>query len=165
MPTIRPASNTSRKTMINAASTDAPISLDDQGTPGLLVEIVHKLVSTWRKRANVDDAFAAGSNHLLDPERHTLEFHWGGIKILHPQDERPIGRRTDFGGLKMMALNRDRNRIRLLRVWAGTEGQHRCHKHQYACERVEDCECHSHGWFHLTSIKRQDSDVRHDMSG
>jgi hypothetical protein len=102
-------------------------SLDDQRTPGLLMEIVNKLVPTWGKRTNFDDAFAAGGNHLLDPECHTLEFHRGGIEILHPQDERPIRRRMDFGRLKMMALDRDRNRIRLLCVDAGA--QHRRHKH------------------------------------
>ena len=125
--------------------TDVSNSLDYQGTPGLLVEIVHKLVPTWRKWANVDDAFAAGSNHLLDPERHTLEFHRGGIQILHPQDERPIGRRTDFGRLKMMALDRDRYRIRLLRVGADAGGEHRRHNRKYAHDQFEDCECRSHG--------------------
>jgi hypothetical protein len=35
--------------------------LDDQRTPGLLMEIVNKLVPTRRKRTNVYDAFAAGA--------------------------------------------------------------------------------------------------------
>jgi hypothetical protein len=35
----------------------------------------------------------------------------------------------DFGRLKMMALDRDRNRIRLLRMGADAGAQHRRHKH------------------------------------
>jgi hypothetical protein len=32
------------------------------------MEVVNKLVPTWRKRTNVDEAFASTGNHLLDPE-------------------------------------------------------------------------------------------------
>ena len=49
--------------------------MHDQSAAGFLMEVVKEFVLARRERADIDDPFAAGSNDLLDPQRHTLEFH------------------------------------------------------------------------------------------
>jgi hypothetical protein len=78
------------------------------------MEIVEKFVPPRCKRADIDDTLGPGGNHLLDPERYALEFHGGCVQILDPYDNRPIGGRTDFSGLKMVTFNRNVDRGRLL---------------------------------------------------
>src|SRR5580704_12390327 len=81
-------------------------SLHDKRAPGFLMEIVEKFVAARRERANMHHAFAAGRDHLLDPQRHAFEFHCPGIQVFHSYGQRPIGRRADFSRLKMMVLDR-----------------------------------------------------------
>src|SRR5580704_1864784 len=80
-------------------------SLHDKRAPGFLMEIVEKFVAARRERANMHRAFAAGRDHLLDPQRHAFEFHGRGIQVFHSYGQRPIGRRADFSRLKMMVLD------------------------------------------------------------
>src|SRR4051794_25809488 len=59
MPTINPASNTSRKTMMSAPSIRVRL-LDDQGATRLLVEVVVELVASGLQCPHVDNALAIG---------------------------------------------------------------------------------------------------------
>src|ERR1700675_4732253 len=81
-------------------------SLHDKRASGFLMEIVEKFVAAGRERADMHRAFAAGSDHLLDPQRHAFEFHGRGIQVFYSYGQRPIGRRADFSRLKMMVLDR-----------------------------------------------------------
>src|SRR6185369_4025617 len=88
MPTIRPASNTSRKTMMSVASMDASVSLfDDQRATRLLVEVIVEFVASRLQRPHVDDAFALCGDHLLHPQRGALEFQGPGIEVPDMDDD------------------------------------------------------------------------------
>src|SRR5689334_21088677 len=69
MPTIRPASKTSRKTMMGAASTGKVRLLYGQGAARPFVEVFVELVAPGFERAHIDDAVAVGGHHFLDPQR------------------------------------------------------------------------------------------------
>src|SRR5450759_3901730 len=90
MPTMRPASNTSRKTIISAASMDASL-LHDQRASGFGVEVVEKIVAAGRERSKPDDAFAVSGDHLLYPERYALKLHRGCVAVLYLQHDRFVG--------------------------------------------------------------------------
>ena len=62
------------------------------------MEIVEKFVADQREWANMHHAFAAGCDHLLDPQRHAFEFHCRDVQVFHSYGQRPIGRRADFSG-------------------------------------------------------------------
>src|ERR1700726_3233988 len=63
MPTINPASNTSRNTMMRAASIGARL-LHDQGAARLFVEVVVKFVASGFQCPHIDDPLAVGGDHL-----------------------------------------------------------------------------------------------------
>src|ERR1700712_4490244 len=81
MPTIRPASKTSRKTMINAASTTASVIYDQRAAGNLLIVLIEEFVAAGLLRADVDGRIAAPGNHLLDMQGFALELHRLGIEI------------------------------------------------------------------------------------
>src|SRR3984893_10984527 len=93
MPTINPASNTSRKTMMSAASIGVRL-LHGQGAARLFVEVVVKFVASGFQRPHVDDALAIGGDHLFDPQRFAFKVHGLGVEILDPEGDRGIGRRA-----------------------------------------------------------------------
>src|SRR6267378_3397587 len=68
MPTINPASKTSRKTIISAASIDACL-MYSEGAARLFVEVVVEFVASGLQRPHIDDTLAVGSDHLFDPQR------------------------------------------------------------------------------------------------
>src|ERR1700733_12626076 len=72
MPTISPASSTSRKTMIRVASIESFL-FHNQMTAIFGMEVVEELVDTRVKRADEDRDFLAGSNGLLTVEFGALE--------------------------------------------------------------------------------------------
>src|SRR5579871_3337747 len=111
MPTTMPASMTSRKTMMSAATNAWFLLLHHQhAIAGVLMEIVEELVAAGRERANIDAALAVAWHHFFNPQRNALEFHRCGIKVLDPNDDRPVGRRRDLARLKTMVLDRDLHR-------------------------------------------------------
>src|SRR6202051_3476006 len=77
------------------------LSLHDQRAPGFLMEIVEKFVAARRERANMHGAFAAGCDHLLDPQRHAFEFHCPGVQVLHSYGQRSVGTSADFPRLRV----------------------------------------------------------------
>src|SRR5262249_42098395 len=114
MPMMSPASKTSRKTMISAASTGVSL-LHDQGAPGrVLVEVVKEFVAPRRKRTQVDGPFPVRRNHLFHPQSHAFEFGRGGIEILDAQHDRPVGRGMQLGRLEFVIANGNRKAHRLL---------------------------------------------------
>src|SRR3954451_23368804 len=91
MPMMRPASNTSRKTMISAASmlyVSRYSSLYHERALGALVEIVEKFIATWRQCAHAHRALALRRNDLLDAQRHALKFHRLGAVVLDHNHQR-----------------------------------------------------------------------------
>src|ERR1700688_4364475 len=100
IPTISPASNTSRNTMMRAASTVCHL-LHGQGAARLVVEVVVKFIASGLQRPHIDDAFGAGGNHLFDPQRRAFEFHGLGVEIFHPEQDRLVGGGADLGRLEL----------------------------------------------------------------
>src|ERR1700724_820782 len=125
MPTINPASKTSRKTMMSAASIGARL-LHDQGAARLFVEVVVKFVAPGFQRPHVDDALAIGGDHLFDPQRFAFKLHGLGVEILDPEGDRGIGRRAHLAGLELVLGIGHLNLSRLLRV----RRRHRKHRHR-----------------------------------
>src|ERR1700736_574778 len=100
MPTINPASKTSRKTMISAASIGACL-LYNEGAARLFVEVVVEFVASGLQRPHIDDTLAVGGDDLFDPQRFALELHGFGVEVLDPQGDRFIGRRAQLAGLEL----------------------------------------------------------------
>jgi hypothetical protein len=119
-------------------------SLHDERSAGFLMEVVKEFIPAWRKRSDIDDSLASRRNHLLNPERHAFEFHGDGIKVLDPESEWLIGWGTDFGRLKMMALDRDSDRRRLLRARSGAREKGRRDERKRAADEFERRERYSH---------------------
>src|ERR1700716_380074 len=81
MPIINPASKTSRKTMMSAASTGAGL-LYGQGAARLFVEVVVKFVAAGFEFPHIDDTLTVGGHHLFDPQRFAFELHGFGVEVL-----------------------------------------------------------------------------------
>src|SRR6266516_2849230 len=103
MPTIRPASNTSRKTMIKAASTAA--SFHHERAAIGLIEIVEEFVFAGFERTDAYDALAIRGDHLLGLERLALEFHRGSVAIGDADHDAGVRRRLDLGRLELLVLH------------------------------------------------------------
>src|SRR6476620_5503000 len=100
MPTISPASNTSRKTMMRAASTGGYL-LHGQGAARLFVEVVVKFVAAGFQRPHIDDALAVGGDHLFNPQRFAFEFHGLGVEVLDPESDGFVGGRAHLARLEL----------------------------------------------------------------
>src|ERR1700736_5126392 len=81
MPIINPASKTSRKTMMSAASTGARL-LHGQGAARLFVEVVVKFVASGFQCPHIDDTLTVGGDHLFDPQRFAFKLHGFGVEVL-----------------------------------------------------------------------------------
>src|SRR3984893_12981520 len=99
MPTINPASKTSRKTIISAASIDACL-MYGEGAARLFVEVIVEFVASGLQRPHIDDTLAVGSDHLFDPQRFALEFHRFGVEVLDPDRDGSVGRRVQLAWLE-----------------------------------------------------------------
>src|ERR1700694_1483867 len=93
MPMINPASKTSRKTMMSAASTGARL-LHDQGAARLFIEIIVKFVASGFQRPHIDDPLALGGDHLFDPQRFAFKLHGFGVEVLDPDSDGFVGGRA-----------------------------------------------------------------------
>jgi hypothetical protein len=119
---IKPASNTSRKTITNEGSTGTSrrvrrkISRHDQETLGRMVEIVEKIVTARFQWPHVHDRFAARGNHFLDVESVAFEFGGDRAEILDGKGDRFSRRRVHFGGLEQVILDGKRDCYRLIRA-------------------------------------------------
>src|SRR5271156_5378334 len=117
MPTIMPASMTSRKTMINAPSIGDPRfrSLHDEKTLGrVFVIIVIETIAAWRQGANLQRDLAPAGDDLLDPERLAFEFGGRSVEVGHLDGDRLSCPRRRLGRRKAMILQRDMDGRRLL---------------------------------------------------
>src|SRR5882757_5910231 len=120
MPTTRPASNTSRKTMIRAASTAT--SFHHECAAIGLIEIVEEFVFAGLERADAHDALAIRGDHLFGLELLALEFHRGGVAIGDADHDAGVRRRLDLGRLELLVLHGDLNG-RVLRQRGSAEHQ------------------------------------------
>src|SRR5262249_23117217 len=85
-----------------------PQKYHDEGTAGLLMKIIEKLVSTGSERPNIHCARGTWPDHLLDAQRYALKFYWRTIGVLDADGDRPVRWRAQFGWLETMILHRDR---------------------------------------------------------
>src|ERR1700736_6288839 len=115
MPIINPASKTSRKTMMSAASIGARL-LHDQGAARLFVEVVVKFVAPGFQCPHIDDALAVGGDHLFDPQRFALKLHGFGVEVLDPESEGFVGGGAHLARLELAVGIAHLNLRRLLRV-------------------------------------------------
>src|SRR5215212_5654110 len=115
MPTIKPASNTSRNTMMRAASTGVCL-LHNQGAARLLVEVVVELVASGLQRPHIDHPFAIGGDHLFNPQRLAFKFHGFAVEVLDPKRNGLVGRCAKLARLKLAFGIGQLNLGRLLRL-------------------------------------------------
>src|ERR1700737_5445311 len=104
MPMIRPASKTSRKTIMSAAITIASLLNEQRAARDLFVVFVDKFVTAGFLRAHIDRRVAPGGDHLLDLQGLALEFHRLGIQILQLDHDRHIGGGAGFGATTIFFL-------------------------------------------------------------
>src|SRR6516162_11676469 len=129
MPMIRPASITSRKTMMSAPN--MLLFRDHDAFGGVGVELADELVAAGGERPDAHQAFGLAGNDLLDLERGTLEF---------------LGRRILVGDVNRHALARRHAQfLRLELVIADDEVEflrNRLNARHAEC-RHQDCQCKS----------------------
>ena len=83
--------------------------INHQESARLLVEVVVKFVSPRRERPHVYNSCAASSDNLFDPQRHTFKFHRRRIEVFYAYRQRLVSWCMDFGWLKLMAFDGNRN--------------------------------------------------------
>src|ERR1019366_3686596 len=127
MPIINPASKTSRKTMMSAASTGAGL-LHGQGAARLFVEVVVKFVAAGFQCPHIDDTLAVGGDHLFDPQRCAFELHGLGVEVLDPESDGLVGRRAQLAGLELALGIGQLNLSRLLRLRRRRRNHRNCTK-------------------------------------
>src|SRR5271166_2586092 len=128
MPTMRPASMISRKTMINApsiASLSAPfpcVSLHHQKPfrRGFVI-VVEEAIATGLQRTQVDGDGPAADDHFFDPEHLALEFRRRSVLVDDLEDDRLAGGGLRLGRREFVVLERDGHFGRLVGVGCGRE--------------------------------------------
>src|SRR6516164_2252379 len=100
MPMIRPASITSRKTMMSAPN--MLLFRDYDAFGGVRVEVADELVAAGGERSDAHQAFGLAGNDFLDFERRALEFLRGRI-LVGDIDRHALARRhTKFLWLELV---------------------------------------------------------------
>src|SRR5262249_45575266 len=116
MPTIRPASITSRNTMIAAPS--MPLFRDHHALGGGLIELAEERIAARGQRADTHHTLRFAGNHFLDLHFMTFEFFRRWVIIddcnLHPF----VGWHFDLSRRELMVLDRDGHVL-------GTQGRRR----------------------------------------
>src|SRR4029077_1093936 len=135
MPTIRPASKTSRKTMINAGKTPAtaasPHHKDALGRAR--VKIVKEFILAGLLRPDINNGLAIAGQDLLNPEAVALEFHRRRIEVLNTQRDRLACRRFQLCGIELVILHGEYQLGALLRQ-RGYNRAWTCHQSQGCAE-------------------------------
>src|SRR5580704_5426335 len=130
MPTIKPASKTSRKTIRRDASTVT--SWHDQVTLRLVVKVIIEIVFAGLLRADVNDGLAAGRDDFFEVQIAALEFRDDVVEILDVEFDRLARRRMDFRWIEFVILDGDRQRYRIVRFCRLQAGhQHRSKQQRY----------------------------------
>src|SRR6185437_5333354 len=109
MPTIRPASMTSRKTMMSAPSM-AFLFRDHHALGGGFMILADKRVFSGREWPDPHDALRFSRDDLLDLERGAVEFLRRRVVIDDGNDDPLVGRHLDLGGAELVVLDRGRQR-------------------------------------------------------
>src|SRR3954469_2593212 len=97
IPTIRPASMTSRKTMMAVPS--MVLLCDEHALGGRLVEFTEEFIPAALQRPQANGRFAVAGNHLFDTQRLALELLGRGIEVFHLERDRLCGRDPGPGRL------------------------------------------------------------------
>src|SRR6185312_6421038 len=125
MPTMRPASSTSRKTMINAPSmsgySEFRLFRDDHALRGVFVILADERVLAGLERADAHDALAVADDDLLDLERVALEFLRRRVIVDDGDGMALAGRDLELGRGELVVLDRQREVVRL-RKGGGEQG-------------------------------------------
>src|SRR5208282_429377 len=129
MPTMMPASITSRKTIISAPSIDRPFSSfrNDRALRGVLVEIAEEGEAAGAERAYPHLALFARRNHFLDRRVVHFEFVGRVVQILDADEERLAGRHVNFSRREAMILQRDRIGRQVLGAGGADDGAGESH--------------------------------------
>src|SRR5580704_2568610 len=125
MPMMRPASMTSRKTMINAPSMRYSLLNNEKTFGRIFMIIVEETVTTGRQRAHLQGDGAARRDHLLDPQGLAFELGGRAVEIGDLDRERLARRRMRLRGLETMVLEGEFHNRRFLRQGAWRQGARR----------------------------------------
>src|SRR5215467_1223240 len=129
MPMIRPASITSRKTMMSAPN--MLLFRDHDAFGGVGIELADELVAARGERSDAHQAFGLAGNDLLDLERGALEFLGGRILVGDIDGHALARRHTKFLRLELVIADDEveflRKRLRA----------------RHAENRQQDCHCKS----------------------
>src|SRR5262249_34845088 len=98
MPTIRPASRTSRKTMINAPSMS--LFRDQHALGRSLIEFAEERITAGRERTDANHAFRLAGDHFFNLHFAALEFFGGGVVINYCQLDPLVGRHFNLSRRK-----------------------------------------------------------------
>src|SRR5665213_1071966 len=82
-----------------------------QVTARFRMEIVEKLIGTGAERSDIERDLAARQHHFFPMKIRALKFGRGGALIAHHDFQFLAGGRGDLGGLKLMVLDRNGDRV------------------------------------------------------
>src|SRR4051794_2605067 len=105
MPTISPASMTSRRTMMKAPIN--PLLRDHLASSTILVELPDEIVGSGHQRPEADDNLAAGRDHLLDPKGLRFELLRRGILVVDGEDDALARRHAQLQRRELVVLDHD----------------------------------------------------------
>src|SRR5882672_7803719 len=115
MPTINPASNTSRNTMTRLASIDLFLSLaldgDQYAVRRIRVIVIEKFVGAWLQRSRHDRDLPTRDDDLLDAQVGTLKLRRRRVLILDLDSEPLSGRHAHLGGGKPVVFDDQHDRL------------------------------------------------------
>src|SRR5499427_1850651 len=136
MPTIRPASITSRKTMMSAPN--MLLFRDHDAFGGVGVEFTDELVAAGGERSDAHQAFGLAGNDLLDFEGGAFEF-FGGRILVGDRDRHALARRhAKFLRLELVIADDEVELLRQRLRARHAERQQDCHRKcaHYVCRPV-----------------------------
>src|ERR1700679_306659 len=139
MPTMRPASMTSRKTIRRLASTR--LLRDDDALRRVGMIFTHERIAPRRERTDAHIAAGIAGDDLLDLQRGGIELLRRRIVVRHDDDIDDVRLDVDFGRREAVVLELERDR-RVVRQRGGREQ-----------ERAEDQESKLHGGFSRLTVR------------
>src|SRR5579862_9482172 len=108
MPTIRPASMTSRKTIRRLAS--MALLGDHHALRGIGMVFAHEIVAARRERPEAHDAFIAASDDFFDMQCRGVEFLCAGILVREKDLRWHVRLHMDLGGGEFVIFECQRDR-------------------------------------------------------
>ena len=109
MPTIRPASITSRKTMSSAESIRSYCAITTPCGGGGMI-FAHEGIFARRQGAQADIAAGIARHHFFDLQGGGIEFLGGGVLVGQRDHRGRVGLHMNHGGREFVVLQRHRDR-------------------------------------------------------